>query len=184
MPTIRIPLHSRKHPGLFAVIDEEDYELVSEYRWNVQPGRNTFYAVTSIRLRGMEKPVQIKMHRMILDPHQGLVVDHIDGNGLNNTRDNLRQVSHADNLDADNVHSPEKRRGTMLGVHYQKSRGKWTAHYKGQYIGIFSTEVAAAEAYDRVRYQDTGDVRRLNFPGKVSREVETVEALSKGGFDK
>lgn len=167
MPTIRIPLHSRKHPGLFAIIDEEDYPLVSGYRWNVQPGRNTFYAITFVRLRGMMKSVQLKMHRVILDPPADLVVDHIDGNGLNNQRSNLHACTHQDNLSAANVHEPEAARGNtsgFRGVHFQKSRGKWTAHFKGKYIGIFESEIDAAIAYDDACLASGGNILRLNFP--------------------
>lgn len=173
---VRIPLHSRKYPDLHAIVDEADAELVSGYRWNVQPGRNTFYAVAFVRLRGMKRPVTIKMHRVILDPSGDRVVDHIDGNGLNNTRANLRAGTHQQNMQ--NIQSRSSHRdgsSQYLGVSRQRSSKKWRAgiYVNGtqQHLGVFVTEIEAAHAYDRAAIEHLGELASLNFPDLATSYV-------------
>ncbi len=78
-----------------AMVDEEDFDALSAYRWYAHKPRlsRTVYA------KAGGKPT-IYMHRLVAKPSRALDVDHIDGNGLNNTRANLRSVSRAANLKA------------------------------------------------------------------------------------
>ena len=77
----QIPLTKNK----FTLVDDEDYELVNKYNWYFGAG----YA------RSMEK---ILMHRLIMKAKKGQMIDHIDGNGLNNQRSNLRFCTHSQNM--------------------------------------------------------------------------------------
>ena len=69
------------------MVDDQDYELLSKYKWYEAKGRYTSYANTSVIIDGKRKT--LSMHRMLLQPESYLVVDHKDGNGLNNQRDNI-----------------------------------------------------------------------------------------------
>jgi len=107
------------------------------------------------------------MHRLIMRPRRGYVVDHIDGNGLNNRRCNLRVCTRRQN---------QANRGPCGGssqfVGVSRERDKWRAeiHYRGKhiYIGIFTDEAEAAKARDRKAYELHGEYAYLNFPEDFS----------------
>ena len=80
----RIPLSD----GQYALVDAADYEALSAYQWHLCSGG---YAARS------EKGKRILMHRQIMDPPKGMVVDHIDGHRANNLRSNLRVCTRAEN---------------------------------------------------------------------------------------
>src|SRR4051794_4203372 len=83
--------------GYEAIVDDEDYERVSQYKWCASVRKHTVYAQVS------SKGVFFLMHRLIMDAPKQLQVDHRDGNGLNNTKANLRLASQGQNLG--NLHS-------------------------------------------------------------------------------
>ena len=80
--------------GNVAYVDASDYEMVSRYSWYVLTAKRslTKYARTTINRK------TVYLHRMIMNPAEHLVIDHIDGDGLNNTRANLRVTTHSDNI--------------------------------------------------------------------------------------
>ena len=90
-----VPLRG-KFAGMSATVDDADYETVSKYKWTGLSAHRslTVYARTSIAGK------TVYMHRMILAPDPDLEVDHIDANGLNNQRSNLRAVTHGQNISA------------------------------------------------------------------------------------
>lgn len=165
---VRIPLHSRKFPGLFALVDECDAELVAPFRWNVMPSRSTFYAAVmkNTSRRTGRTTITTRMHRLILNAPVGTQVDHIDGNGLNNTRANLRLCSQADNLmnKARYANNPTG----FTGVTIYKPNGKFIGtiriRSKAIHLGYFDTAVEAALAFDEAARRYRGSFARLNFP--------------------
>ncbi len=78
--------------GPFAIVDADDYEMLSKYRWCARHTPATCYAVAH------HKGTVIYMHRLIMDAPKGLLVDHIDRNGMNNACANLRLCSHSQNM--------------------------------------------------------------------------------------
>ncbi|MHC4517368.1 MAG: HNH endonuclease [Planctomycetota bacterium] len=149
----RIPLGN----GLFATVDAADYEALSKYRWYASWHGRIVYA------RCREKGKDMYMHRMIMRPPKGYIVDHIDGNGLNNRRCNLRVCTHQQNQAN---RGPCGGKSRFVGVF--RSRDKWQAgiQSRGQhyYIGVFNDEVEAAKARDRKAYELHGEYAYLNFP--------------------
>jgi len=143
--------------GLFATVDAADYEEIRKYRWRpIHHGRKV-YAAT--RKNGKT----VYMHRMLMRPRRGYVVDHIDGNALNNRRCNLRVCTPAQNLA-----NKAPCGGTSRFVGVYRYRDKWVAHLmcrgKHYYVGTFADEVEAAKARDRKAYELHGQYAYLNFP--------------------
>lgn len=139
----QIPLYSRARRSLFALVDDEDFEYLIDYRWR---SNSKGYAIRSHSVDGKE--IIVAMHREIMQPPPGLVVDHIDGNRLNNTRANLRVITQQQNLMNRRVF---KNNSTgFKGVTFQ--HGKWHARIEkdGQAIHLsFHDDLkTAALVYD------------------------------------
>lgn len=155
--TVTIPLTQ----GQVAVIDAEDAERVLAHRWYASWTRHTFYARRTV------KGKKIYLHRFIMQPPDSSVfVDHIDGDGLNCTRANMRLVTSAQNQQ--NRTRPRTGGCGFIGVCWDKNAKCWVADVRkdGQNIrvGRFSSAKAAAIARDRVALELFGDYAGLNFP--------------------
>jgi len=149
--------------GYEAIVDNEDHDLVSQYTWQVWDyNHRNIYATATDRTNGKKT---IRMHRLIMNPEDGMEVDHINGNGLDNQRENLRVCSVAENRR--NRRSNRNSTSRFVGVSYDKWRGerpsKWAASIGGKRIGYFKTEKEAAQAYDRVAKEKYGEFANLNF---------------------
>ncbi len=159
----RIPL-SR---GRFAIVDAVDYEWLSQYKWTCRGGANP-YAARS------EGGKIIWMHREIMHTPPGKVCDHIDAVSLNNRRGNLRNCTRGQN--AANVPKRAHASSCYKGVSWDTRSGKWRAkikcHGKAYELGLFTSEIAAARAYDHKARELFGPYARLNFPdiGEVTRD--------------
>ena len=145
--------------GLFATVDAADYEALSQYKWTALVTGEKVYAIRNHKGR------TILMHREIMKPAKGMVVDHIDGSGIHNCRRNLRTCTRQQNLCNTR---PRGGRSQYKGVRFDKRRKKWIAEitYKGRkhYLGAFDDEIDAAKAYDRKAVELFGQFARLNFP--------------------
>lgn len=115
---IYIPYKGEVHECL---ISTNKLPLVQQYdKWYLEIGRNTMYVST----RGRQK-----LHRVLMEPTEGEVVDHIDGNGLNNIDTNLRCVSVSQN-NANRQNKSEGKTSKYLNVYYHKQNNVWTAKVK------------------------------------------------------
>ena len=149
--------------GKVSLIDDEDFDLVAEYGWRAnqnQDGR--WYAMA-----WDSYPNFILMHRLIMNPAPGMIVDHLDNDGLNNQRENLRVCTYSENVQR----SGRKRQGStsnFKGVHWESARNKWKAMIMKDgrhiYLGRYDSEVAAAEAYDDAVAYYHGEFGYRNFP--------------------
>lgn len=153
-----------KYKGMFsAIVDDADYDRLSELDWYV-----LLADPAHIYARCKRQGKNVLMHRLILGTEAGIVVDHIDGNGLNNRRSNLREATHQQN----SVNSKKPQTGTATskykGVYFYRRLGKWCAQIKvsdaGNYLGLYDTQEAAARAYDAKSLELFGEFARLNFP--------------------
>ena len=149
-------------------MSEEDYPRLAPYRWRAKRGRRTWYAVTTVK--GQGKKGTVSMHRFILGEPEGRQVDHGDGNGLNNRRDNLRVCSNAQN--AQNAGSKANNTSGFKGVSWDRRRRRWQAHIRAYgkkiHLGGFDSPAAAANAYDREAIRRHGPFARLNYPVEAS----------------
>lgn len=146
--------------GKVAVIDFEDFEKVRAHKWCAQKVRNSWYALSRA-----DKGRQILLHRFLY-PEAKEDVNHTDGDGLNNTRQNLTQCSHAQNM----MGFQSKRLGTsskFRGVSWHAKNRKWRALIKISgttiSIGCYTVEEDAARAYDRAARKYFGEFASPNF---------------------
>ncbi len=152
--------------GYVAVVDDEDYEWLSERKWFATQDRKNVstYAYRTEMRNGRTR--YISMHRVILDAPKGMTVDHIDGNGLNNTRANLRLATVAQNTRNMKIKSGYSSR--FKGVHWATRPKRWraTIHVGDKIfsLGEYRDEERAALAYDEAARHHFGEFARLNFP--------------------
>jgi hypothetical protein len=160
--------------GFCALVDAEDYERLNQYKWQVAPATTgqTYYAKRCQRGR------LILMHREIMKPPKGKFVDHINGNGLDNRRCNLRICDARQNSC-----NRSKQRGAAykyIGVFpCGRNTFKAAVMHKGRTYrdGPFTDEVEAAKARDRLALKHHGPYARLNFP------EEEIEAEGRQPLD-
>jgi len=149
--------------GKFAIVDAEDYQYLVKYKWYISQDGNNFYAYAFLS-KGNKK-IKVFMHRMIMNAPKGLFIDHIDGNGLNNRRSNLRPCTPAQNVQ--NSRPRCNASSKYKGVFWNKTNKKWNATiHKGDnriYLGGFDDEIEAALAYDRKAKELFGEFAYLNF---------------------
>jgi len=147
--------------GVCAYVDAEDYEWLNQWHWRLYGGG---YAARYVSRQGRTEVVL--MHRLIMQPPPGKITDHINGNKLDNTRANLRNITRRQNM-----HNRAKHIGSTSiykGVSYSEERHQWRAgiHHgkKCFHLGYFDAEAEAARAYDRAAVGLFGEFARLNFP--------------------
>lgn len=143
--------------GYFAIVDDDKFEELSNLKWHVSIKRNKRpYASTSKKISG--KVFSQEMHRMLMSAMPGQIVDHINGNPLDNRIANLRFATHSQNL-ANNPKSQGRKR--YRGVFRYRNAKRWTAIIckdKRRYvIGVFDTEIEAANAYRNASISLYGD---------------------------
>jgi hypothetical protein len=153
--------------GLVAYISPEDVERVQRYTWRRFQSHGNIYAVAYIPEDwALYRRRETFMHRLIMNAKPGQQIDHKDGNGLNNTRDNLRIASHT--LNMQNSKSRSGSTSRYKGVSWNTQRGKWVAQirYDGRtrFLGYYTYEDEAARVYDEAALIGHGESARLNFP--------------------
>jgi len=157
---IEIPLTQ----GQVALIDDEDYELVSQYKWCARWNHNTksYYAVTNIRKSDGTRTT-LQMHRLIMDAKKGEEVDHINHDTLDNRKSELRLCTRSEN--GRNRGAQENNTSGYKGVYWHKPMGKWCAaiKLKGKriYLGYFQTPEEAHSAYCKAAQELHGDFLKI-----------------------
>ena len=148
--------------GHKAIIDDEDCGLVSKYKWQARVSPRNVYARHTLRENGKPKRT-LDMHRLIMNAPENSQVDHINGNGLDNRKTNLRICKKSDN--AKNATKRIDNKSGYKGVY--KFQNKWRAmigvNNKRVHLGMFEDKVDAAKAYDEAAAKYFGEFARKNF---------------------
>lgn len=160
--TVRVPLGH----GKFAVIDMCDADRVLARKWHVKIKTHACYAYGYFP--GPDgKSSSIALHRFILDAPSGVQVDHIDHDGLNNTRANLRLATPRENQW--NKRACHHGRSGYKGVHWVNKSSLWRARIHDEagklcHLGYFDSPTEAARVYDAAAKRMHGNFAYLNFP--------------------
>ena len=163
----KIPLTQGKH----ALVDDEDFELVSAFKWQAWKNKAVWYA-----RRGRRTPNKktIFMHRLIMHAKSTEMIDHLNGDGLDNQRGNLRFCTYSEQ----NLNRRTSSKYGFRGVAFHADCKKpWRARVKvnGKEIGLGSYETAeeAARGFDLLAPKYIGVLYRPNFPrGSGLKKVE------------
>ena len=141
--------HINLTQGKIALVDDEEYEELSQHKWYAKRGTKTFYAARDTGSRHNRK--RLRMHRVIMGAEDGQYIDHINRNGLDNRKANLRFATVSQNQH--NRPHPKNSTSGYKGISWHKIHKRWQAHItvKGQYywLGSFTSKIEAVEAYDK-----------------------------------
>ena len=150
--------------GLFALVDGEDYEELSKYKWCANKIGDIYYAVR-LRWVSTNKYDTVMMHRQILKAPANAIVDHRNHCGLDNRKQTIRLCTRSQN----NQNQRPLRGGTSKykGIYWSGYFKKWHCRInhncKNIYIGYFESEVEAAKAYDKKAKELFGEFAYTNF---------------------
>lgn len=142
--------------GFFSLVDDEDYPLLSCLHWYLVKSSKTFYACNHF---------VGKIHQLLMPVDAPLLVDHIDRNGLNNQKSNLRICTKQQNA----WNQEKKGPGTSKykGVYFDSTRNKWMSRIRiggiTKNLGRFSSEIEAAKTYDKFALIHFKEFSCLNF---------------------
>jgi len=143
--------------GKVAMVDDEDFEWLTQWKWCAHNTNGYWYAKSGA------KP-SIRMHQLLLDPPLGYQCDHINNDGLDNRRVNLRLCTSSQNQQ--NRKPQSGGTSKFKGVHWYKNYKRWMAgiqiNQERIFLGYFHSEIDAAQAYDKAALKYFGGFARTN----------------------
>lgn len=175
-----IHLTGKKYPNKVSVVDDEDYDRIVVNPWFCISDPRTFYAVRTVWIAG--KYTKIRMHVAIINPPLGMKVDHIDGDGLNNRKSNLRICTHAENMrnrkknlnNSSGYIGVQKDTDSSLRREVQMWRATIKVDNKLKLLGIFEDPEEAAHVRDAAAREVYGEFASLNFPDPLPIVKEDI----------
>lgn len=159
--------------GKVTIVDDEDYECLIQFKWRAAKNvHGQWYAARTDLSTG--KPRNLFMHRLLLNVPKGMQTDHINGDGLDNRKNNLRICDNVQNSGnkgkskSKNGKPASKYKGVWYDNRNDRGSKPWRArlNYRGKivYECYFTTETEAAKSYDQAAIRYLGEFARLNFP--------------------
>lgn len=159
----QMPKEIQLTQGKVALVDDEDFDYLNQWKWYANNLKGKFYAVRSESINKKYTGCLL-MHRVIMNPTKGLVVDHINGDTLNNQKNNLRNCTHADNIKNQKLSISNKT--GFRGVSWHKNNKVYESRIRSNnisyYIGSFNNPIDAAKAYNEAAIKFHGEFANLN----------------------
>lgn len=159
--------------GLFAKVDDEDYEMLNAHKWHRHGAKRRYYARAHVGHDELGKQILKLMHHLVLPGHS--LIDHINHDGLDNQKHNLRPATARENCR--NKESHLNTTSIHKGVAFHASSGRWQATITDNgvfhYLGLFDDEQDAALAYNNEAIKRFGEFACLNV---LDRDVFKVGA--------
>jgi hypothetical protein len=155
--------------GLWTIVDSQDYYRFGCFKWYLAAThKGKFYALRGARV-GFEETKIVRLSREIMQAPKGILVDHRNGDSLDNRRENLRLATRCQNMqNAKKRRNKAETSSKFTGVYFDKCRCLWAyilrANGKVVATGRFPTEIEAARARDAAARKYHGEFARLNFP--------------------
>lgn len=155
-------INSKKHGQIKTIIDDEDYERIIKYKWNVlfYPKTKLYYIISNIDNK------IIRLHRFLINPKSHEFVDHINRNTLDNRKENLRICTRTENNRNKNKKSNSiysKYKGVCRHLNTKKFRAYIAINKKQIHLGFFEKEIDAAKAYNEAVKKHYGEFANLNI---------------------
>ncbi len=168
MSVVKIPLTR----GYVAIVDAADADCVLTYRWFAQPNCRNVYAIRRVRRADGTWTTQ-SLHKFLTGFP---VTDHVNGDGLDNRRSNLREATTGEN--SRNRRRQSNNASGFKGVAWNKNDRKWRAQVgadagKRRFLGSYTTAEEAARAYDAAARELYGAYASVNFPQPGERAAWT-----------
>lgn len=146
--------------GYYAILDKKDYIKLKKYTWFIRNNKNTIY----VERWGKKEQPHIHMHREIMNPKYNEQVDHINGNGLDNRRCNLRICSQSQNQANSKIRKDNT--SGYKGITFHKATNKWQAQIQinkeRKHLGVFSDIKEAKKTYDEALIKYFGIFAKTN----------------------
>lgn len=153
--------------GLVALVDEEDYDIVRVHKWLAHRDGRTFYAERAVAREGGRQRT-VRLHTFLTG---WPLVDHRNGDGLDNRRANLRPATKSQN----SANRPIGRNNSSGFKGVDRNKGQWRAQIRVSgtkfHLGYFDSAEAAAGAYDLAAVEAFGEFATLNFPAPGQRSA-------------
>jgi hypothetical protein len=144
--------------GKFAIVDDDDFEKVNSHKWCIKKTTHNLYAKRALNGK------TISMHQIILEPQVGYIVDHINGNGLDNRKENLRLCTHSENMK--NIKVRKDNSSGVRGVSWNKTAKKWHCQIQNNgkkiYLGLYK-DLEEAKRVVLLQHSNTSEFYQTRY---------------------
>lgn len=167
--------------GKVAIVDAEDYNFLNLWKWRAQKGGRTYYAVRQFRIPNSNIRIYVSMHREIMKAPEGIIVDHINCDALDNRKSNMRLCIHSENLRSQRPHINKEVKYKGVSVHNNGKNPYAASIYvdgRQVYLGLYPTPEKAATIYDLAALKYFGEFALTNeMLGLLPKRVKPKAAI-------